>query len=186
MPCPSFPLAVHLSQGTFTAKICSKSCMGHSSISESAVHPPPAAILGTAGPASAGLSLLLAVLLPLLLHLPASCASGCCMCFSGQHRSEGGWDGPWVLACRQCCVFLALCPAFLGKSYRLLSGLILDVQVVLCLMAVPIRVAQRADCSCVNTCLLVFPAYPALKPRGFGVAQLPKGLKELKDLAVAL
>ena len=162
MPCPSFPLAVHLSQGTLTARIRSKSCMGHSSISESAVHPPPAAILGTAGPASAGLSLPLAVLLPLLLHPPASCASGCCMCFSGQHRLEGGWDGPWVLACRQCCVFLALCPAF------------------------PIRVAQRADCSCVNTCLLVFPAYPALKPRGFGVAQLPKGLKELKDLAVAL
>lgn len=84
-------------------------------------------------------------------------------------------------------MLLALCPAFLGQSYRLFSGLILDVQVALCLMAVATQVVQRADCSRVNiSCLLVLLAYPVLKPRDYGVAQLHEEVKELKDLTIAL
>lgn len=80
--------------------------------------------------------------------------------------------------------FLLFTLPFLGQSYRLLSGLILAVRVAIWLMAAEMQVVQRARAACSPanaSCLLVFPAC-LLKPRDYDVGQLPKGVREPKDV----
>lgn len=81
--------------------------------------------------------------------------------------------------------FLLFVLLFLGQRYRLLSGLVLAVWDAFWLMAAAMQVVQRGRTTCSPasaSCLLVFPACPFFKLRNYDGDQLPKGVREPKDI----
>lgn len=152
---------------------------------------PPAALLGTAGPASAGLNLPLSVLpsapVPscgscLLPPVPVPSVAAHTRVGSTAWQEDGVGFRCWHGGSALCFLLFAL--LFLGQSCRLLSGLLLAVRVALWLTAAATRVVQSEGSLFSCQCLLPagFPCLPLLKPRDYDVGQLPKGVRAPKDI----